>query len=80
MRRNIAQSAALILLLAAAGTAALYSWSFYKWVVPAYGAALALLFLTAAAGTALFALKKGRSKRAAVVRGFVVGGLYVGVL
>ena len=71
---------ALLLLAAAAGTAVLYSWSFYQWIVPAYGAALALLFLTAAAGTALFALQKGRTKRAAVIRGLVVGGLYVGVL
>ena len=80
MKRNKSQWAALILLLAAAGTAVLYSRSFYQWVVPAYGAALALLFLTAAAGTALFGLQKGRTKRSAVVRGLIVGGLYVAVL
>ena len=75
---NVCLSA--LLLLAAAGTAALYSWSFYQWIVPAYGAALALLFLTAAAGTALFSLKKGRTKRSAILRGVVVGALCVGIL
>ena len=60
--------------------AALYSWSFYNWIVPAYGAALALLFLTAAAGTVLFALQKGRTKQSAVVRGLAVGAAYTGVL
>ena len=78
--KNISRNIALLLTAAAAGTAVLYSWSFYQWIVPAYGAALALLFLTAAAGTALFALKKGRTKRSAVVRGLVVGGLYVAFL
>ena len=48
--------------------------------MPAYGAALALLFLTAAAGTALFALKKEKTKRSALIRGLVVGAAYVGVL
>ena len=80
MRKNGSGKAALLLPAAAAGTAVLYSWSFYQWIFPAYGAALALLFLTAAAGTALFALKKGKTKRAAVVRGIVTGGLYVGML
>ena len=82
MTRKLISSrlSALILLTAVAGTAALYSWSFYQWIVPAYGAALALLFLTAAAGTVLFALKKGRTKRSAMIRGVAVGALYVGVL
>ena len=71
---------ATLLLTAAAGTAVLYSWSFYQWIVPAYGAALILTFLTVAAGTALSARQKGRGKRSAVIRGVVVGGLYVGCI
>ena len=71
---------ALLLLAAAACTAVLYSWGFYQWIVPVYGAAMALLFLTAAAGTALFSLQKGRPKRTAVIRGVVTGALYTGVL
>ena len=80
MKDSPKKTAPLLLSAAAAATAALYSWSFYQWVVPAYGAALVLLFLTAAAGTALFALQKDRPKRAAVIRGLVTGALYTGVL
>ena len=64
----------------AAATALLFSWSFCKWVVPAYGASMVLLFLTAAAGTAVFALRKGRTKKQAIIRGIVTGALYTGFL
>ena len=59
MKKESQKNTILALLLsAAAGTAVLYSWSFYNWIVLAYGAALALLFLTAAAGTRCSGCKK----------------------
>ena len=56
-------AAGLALLLCTAGAAYWYTVNYMKWNVPLYGVSMALLFLLGAAGFALLAAAKGKTKK-----------------
>ena len=72
--------AALAVGLLAVGATWLFCWSFVEWIIPAYGAAVALMFLAAAGGFGLPAYAKTGSVKKAVIRAALGGAVYIAVI